>query len=270
MGPSEMRKYVEIINTVRPVQILAYVEAIYELAKFIEREGLKVWSPRAIMTSAGTLYGYMREVIERVFQAPVYNRYGSREVGDIACECEAHQGLHVCPLTHYVEILREDGTSAPPGEIGEVVVTSLINYAMPLIRYRIGDMAAWADHNCSCGRRWPLLKEVTGRTADTFISSSGRRVHGEYFTHLVYFRDWVKKFQFVQESPDRIRLLVIPAVPKNEINEIIAREKADIEAKIQVAMGPECKLEIEVVDDIPASPSGKYRYTISKVAPNGN
>lgn len=270
MGPSEMRKYVEIINTVRPVQILAYVEAIYELAKFIEREGLKVWSPRAIMTSAGTLYGYMREVIERVFQAPVYNRYGSREVGDIACECEAHQGLHVCPLTHYVEILREDGTSAPPGEIGEVVVTSLINYAMPLIRYRIGDMAAWADHDCSCGRRWPLLKEVTGRMADTFISSTGRRVHGEYFTHLVYFRDWVKKFQFVQESPDRIRLLVIPAVPKGEINEIIAREKADIEAKIQVAMGPECKLEIEVVDDIPPSPSGKYRYTISKVAPNGN
>lgn len=270
MGPSEMRKYVEIINTVRPVQILAYVEAIYELAKFIEREGLKVWSPRAIMTSAGTLYGYMRETIERVFQAPVYNRYGSREVGDIACECEAHQGLHVCPLTHYVEILREDGTSAPPGEIGEVVVTSLINYAMPLIRYRIGDMAAWADHNCSCGRRWPLLKEVTGRTADTFISSSGRRVHGEYFTHLVYFRDWVKKFQFVQESPERIRLLVIPAVPKDEIKEIIAREKADIEAKIQVAMGPECKLEIEVVDDIPPSPSGKYRYTISKVAPNGN
>lgn len=270
MGPAEMRKYVEIINTARPVQILAYVEAIYELAKFIEREGLKVWSPRAIMTSAGTLYGYMREVIERVFQAPVYNRYGSREVGDIACECEAHQGLHVCPLTHYVEILREDGTSTPPGEIGEVVVTSLINYAMPLIRYRIGDMAAWTDHNCSCGRRWPLLKEVTGRTADTFISSSGRRVHGEYFTHLVYFRDWVKKFQFVQESPERIRLLVVPAVAKDKLEEIVVREKADIETKIQVAMGPECKLEIEVVDDIPPSPSGKYRYTISKVATNGS
>lgn len=270
MGPAEMKRYVKIINTVRPVQILAYAEAMYELARFVEQEELEVWSPRAVMTSAGTLYDYMRELIGRVFQAPVYNRYGSREVGDIACECEAHQGLHICPLTHYVEIVRENGSPAPPGEIGEVVVTSLTNYAMPLIRYRIGDMAAWAEYECSCGRKWPLLKEVTGRTADTFISPSGIRVHGEYFTHLVYFRDWVRKFQFIQETRERVRLLVIPAVPKEKLKEIIDQERADIEQKIQAAMGPECKLEIEVVDDIPSSPSGKYRYTISKEASDGS
>ncbi|MGQ9581827.1 MAG: phenylacetate--CoA ligase family protein [Armatimonadota bacterium] len=266
MKPADMNDFVKIINVIRPVQILAYAEAMYELAKFIEQERLNVHSPHAIMTSAGTLYNYMRETIQRVFGAPVFNRYGSREVGDIACECEVHQGLHVCPVMYYVEILREDGSPARPGEVGEVVVTSLTNYAMPLIRYRIGDMAAWAETSCSCGRSWPLLKEVTGRVTDTFVSASRTKVNGEYFTHLLYFRDWIKKFQFVQESYTRIRLLIIPAIPTDQAKYVVEQERAALLAKVRAVMGPECILEIELVDDIPLSPSGKYRYTISKVS----
>lgn len=269
MGPSEMREYVRLINDVRPVQILAYAEAAYELARFVEREGLKVSPPRAVMTSAGTLYDYMRETIQQVFGAPVFNRYGSREVGDIACECEAHEGLHVCPVTQYVEILREDGTPVGPGEVGEVVVTSLTNYAMPLIRYRIGDMALWAAEKCSCGRAWPLLKTIIGRVADTFITKDGTRVHGEYFTHLVYFRDWIQKFQFVQEDYDFISLLVVPSCRFEEAREIVKHEHQDLEKKVQIVMGGSCRLEIKLVEDIPPSPSGKYRYTVSKVAKGG-
>ena len=134
MDEDKMYEYVDIINHQRPVQILAYVSSIYELARFIERKGLKVYSPKAIMTSAGTLYRPMREVIERVFQAPVFNRYGSREVGDMACKCEVRNGLHVSPLTHYIEILRADRTPAEAGEAGEVVVTSLVIFSMSLIR----------------------------------------------------------------------------------------------------------------------------------------
>ena len=265
MSEEDLDQYVAIINKVKPVQILAYAQAIYELARHVEEKKLVIWSPRAIMTTAGTLHVHMREVIERVFGAPVFNRYGSREVGDIACECEAHEGLHICPFTHYVEIVREDGTPAEPGEVGEVVVTSLINYAMPLIRYRIGDMAAWADEKCRCGRAWPLLKEVTGRVTDMFVSASGTRVHGEYFTHLLYFRDWVKKFQFVQESHTHILLRVVPAVSLEQAKRIAEQEHAELEDKVRLVMGPACKLEIEFVDDIPPSSSGKYRYTISKV-----
>lgn len=266
MTVDNMHSYVRTINEVRPVQILAYTESIYELARFIEQEDLTVHAPRAIMTSAGTLYPHMREVIERVFRAPVFNRYGSREVGGIACECEAHKGLHVSPLTHYVEIVCEDGSPAAPGHVGEVVVTSLVNYAMPLIRYCIGDMALWSETECSCGRKWPLLREVTGRVSDTFTSATGIKVHGEYFTHLLYLRDWVKKFQFVQETYTFIRLLVVPSVPFDRARQLVDHEKADIEAKVQLVMGPECKLEIELVDEITPSPSGKYRYTISKVS----
>ena len=87
MTPAEMEAYVKKINEFKPIQILAYAESIYELSRFIEDEDLWIYSPRAIMTSAGTLFPHMRDTIGRVFKAPVFNRYGSREVGDIACEC---------------------------------------------------------------------------------------------------------------------------------------------------------------------------------------
>lgn len=227
MTESDMLDYVQAINEARPAQILAYAESIYELSRFIEQKGLDVYSPQAIMTSAGTLFPNMREVIERIFQAPVFNRYGSREVGDIACECEAHGGLHVSPLTHYVEILREDGTLAAPGEVGEVVVTSLVNYAMPLIRYRIGDMAVWAEEKCSCKRAWPLLRDVVGRTMDVFTRRDGTKVVPEYFIHIigvVLKPSWLQKFQVIQEDYEHVRLLVVPTIDKERAKKEIERE----------------------------------------------
>lgn len=268
MSESDMLDYVKAINRVRPVQILAYADSIYELSQFIEQKGIDVCSPRAIMTSAGTLYPHMRESIERIFRAPAFNRYGSREVGDIACECEAHKGLHVSPLTHYVEILREDGTPAGPGEVGEVVVTSLVNYAMPLIRYRIGDMAVWSEEECSCKRAWPLLREVIGRTTDVFTKRDGTKIVPEYFIHIigvVLKPSWLRKFQVIQEDYDHIRLLVEPAIDKKDAQRELEREKPELEEKVHLVMGKDCRLDIELVDYIPPSPSGKYRYTISKV-----
>ena len=269
MTERDMLDYILIINKVRPMQILAYVESIYELSRFVEREGLEVYSPRAIMTSAGTLYPHMRDTIGRVFRAPIFNRYGSREVGDIACECEAHRGLHVSPLTHYVEILRKDGTPAAPGEVGDVVVTSLFNYAMPIIRYHIGDMAVWAEEKCSCGRTWPLLRNVVGRTTDVFTRRDGTKVVPEYFIHIigvVLKPSWLRKFQVIQEDYNRICLRIVPAIDKESARRELEREKPELERKVRLVMGIDCRLEIELVDDIPPSSSGKYRYTISKVS----
>jgi len=265
MGESEMRTFVDRINEVQPVQILAYVESAYELAQFIEQEGLEVHSPQAIMTSAGTLHAHMRETIRRVFRAPVFNRYGSREVGDIACECEAHEGLHVSAPTHYVEILRPDGTPTDPGEVGEIVVTLLTNYAMPLIRYRIGDMGAWAESSCSCGRSWPLLAEVTGRVSDTFVTDDGKRIHGEFFTHLFYGEEWVQKFQVIQESVRQITIAVVPSGSTAHADRRLRDEMEAIRTDIHSVMGETCDVRFDVREEIPPTDSGKYRYTISKV-----
>ncbi len=266
MSEEKMRKYVETINQFKPEQILAYVESIHQLALFVERCQLDVYRPKAIMTSAGTLFASMRTKIERVFGAPVFNRYGSREVGDIACECEKHEGLHVSSPTHLVEIVRDNGEPVAPGETGEIVVTLLTNYAMPIIRYRIGDMGSWAKGPCSCGRSYPLIKELTGRVTDTFVTGTGTQVHGEYFTHLFYFQSWVKKFQVIQEQHDQVRVLLVPSDPNSLHKNQYESSLSDIRSKIQLVMGEECRVYFEMREEIMTSPSGKYRYTISNVA----
>lgn len=146
------------------------------------------------------------------------------------------------------------------------MVTSLTNYAMPLIRYRIGDVASWADAPCSCGRGWPLLRSIQGRVSDTFVTTGGDLVPGQYFDYAFFLQDWVEKYQVVQEAPDRIRAIVVLRQDAFGTDETRADGMAEIARKTRAVMGDQCRVEFEFVHDIEPSPSGKYRYTISKVA----
>lgn len=258
----EMRECLAELSRDPPKLIVAYVQALDDLASLAEEEGIELAPQRAIISTAGTLEPHMRERIERVFGCRVFDRYGSREVGDIAGECHHRRGLHVFPWTNYVEVLADDADRpAAPGEAGRVVVTSLCNYAMPLIRYEIGDRASLPADGapaCPCGRGGQRLARLFGRTVDTFKAPDGRMVNGEYFTHLLYFRDFITRFQVVQRSPNRLvyRMVTAGPAPEAELEEIVAGTRA--------ALGPECEVEFEFVERIEPSPSGKYRYTISE------
>ncbi len=265
MTPVNMRAFITELNTRRPQLIIAYAQAIYELAKFAEREAISIVPQVAVLTSAGTLYGFMREKIETVFQCKVYDRYGSREVGDIACECSTHAGLHVFPWTNYVEVVDDAGQRVPNGVEGHILVTSLTNFAMPLIRYAIGDRGVLCASECACGRRGQLLQKVLGRSVDAFRAADGTLVDGEYFTHLLYFKGWVRKFQVIQKE----RSLVVFRIAPTEVS-YQPQELDEIAEKTRVVMGPVCNIKFEFMDDIPSSASGKYRYTISEVGEGPN
>lgn len=271
MSPDRMREYVEAIRRVRPRQILAYVDAAVELGKFLEAHGLEVPPPGAIMTSAGTLHPHMREVIERCFRAPVFNRYGSREVGDVACECERHNGLHVCSPTHHVEILKSDGTPTDAGEVGEVVITSLTNFAMPLVRYRIGDLAAWSAAQCECGRGWPILSEVTGRVTELLFTANGSTVSPLTLVHMIGVTSnpggWIRQFQVVQQRDRSLLVRLVAVVPPDQIRARYETQLGQIEAAIQRAFGGGASVSFEFPSEIQPSPSGKYAYVISHAEP---
>lgn len=262
LSPQRMREGVNVLNRKGPALVMAYASAAYEFARFVEREGLFLKPQQAVVTSAGTLYPFMREPIARVFGCPVYNLYGSREVSLIGCEVPGINGLWVPPWSNFVEILDDAGNPVPPGADGNIVVTCLTNFAMPLVRYRIGDRGALAPEAGANGHSSAqVLKHVSGRNVDMFRTRDGKLVDGEYFTHLLYFRPWIRQFQVVQKDYEYVqfRIIQVNGGPNPaELNEITAKSR--------LVMGDKCQVDFEFLHELPPHPAGKYRYTISEVA----
>lgn len=263
MTRENMTRYVEQINSRRPSWIEAYAQPIAELARFIKQKGLSVHSPRGVLTSAGTLYPEMRLLIEEVFGCRVFNRYGGREAGGIACSCGEQTGLHVSVWNTYVEILDDKLKPVPPGQVGKVYVTTLNNYTMPLIRYDVGDMAIWQDKLCLCGRTTPVLANVVGRSTEVFKTRDGRIIPAELFIHfigVVFNAGYIDKFQVVQREYEKILIRVV-------LNDRAQFEtfKNRIVALVQSVMGVDCAVGFEYVEDIKSLPSGKFLYTVCEV-----
>jgi len=260
MSNSDMKRYIKILNKHKPKLIVAYAQSIYEIAKFAKANRIHVKKQNAIHTAAGPLYDFMRKEIGDVFQCEVFNHYGSREVGAIASECKAHDGLHIMMEHTLVEVLDESGRPCQPGEEGEIFVTTLNNYSMPIIRYKIGDIGIMQEYKkCSCGCTYPKLQEVTGRTTDLFKTINNSIVSGAYFIVVLFFRKGIKAYQVIQK---RLDLIVVKIVKDGEVSK---EDLLDIEEKIKIVMGQECNVVFEFVDSIPKTKTGKHLYTISEL-----
>lgn len=260
---------IQDINALKPRTIWGYTDGIYTIAKYIVRTHARVHPPAALFGGGGTLLPYMREAIETAFSAPMVNMYGSREMGDIACECEQRVGLHVSSHSHRVEILDTQGRPVIDQD-GDIIVTSLHNYAMPFIRYVIGDRGRLTAEQCSCGRGFPLLEHVLGRSMESFLTSEGAIVSPTYLISTLGTAldpHVFKKFQLVQEDLFHVTLKVIPGSQvdpeKMHSNFSLAEER------IKSLMGEKCNFSCKVVDDIPSTDSGKYLYTVCKVPTEG-
>jgi phenylacetate-CoA ligase len=258
MTKDTMRECLCMLSRRPPKLIIAYAQSLYELACFAEREGIVIAPQNAAITSAGTLYEFMRQAISKVFQCPVYNRYGSREVGNIACERPGLKGLWTAPWGNYVDVVDHDGVSLTPGVEGDLIITCLTNFAMPLLRYQIGDRGVLAGQRQLGGQ---VLERVSGRNVDTFKLSDGTLIDGEYFTHLIYFRDWVRKFQVIQKEYDQVLF-------RMELNHSLEPPKAElmeIAAGVRTVMGASCHVNFEFPEEIAPASSGKFRFTISEI-----
>jgi phenylacetate-CoA ligase len=261
MSDSVMSQYVKRWNSFKPKMVWAYTSSIYEFAEYIKRSGSRICNPASIVCTAETLTEDVRNFVEEVLGCPVLNQYGSREVGVGACECLRKEGLHTFPLHNKIELLDQNLDHCAPGKMGGIYVTTLNNYSMPLIRYQIGDTAVVSEkEGCSCGRGWPLIAALTGRTSDHFRTKDGKLVHGEYFTHLFYNKSEIRRFRVVQHDYDDIEILIEPA------NKVSRETLVDIEKKTKLVLGEQCDITFSITEQIPRSPSGKYRYTISEVS----
>ncbi len=264
MAPDRMAAYHADLERFQPDIIQAYASSVYLFAKFLKASGIRPTYPRvSIISSAEKLFPHMRAEIEEVFPTRVFDRYGSREVSAMAAECDQHEGLHIQMPGYILETVDPVTLKTVVGQPGEIVVTVLHNHATPFLRYRIGDMGVLDTAPCACGRTFYRLREVVGRTSDNFLMPDGRIVHGEYFTHIFYGREGVEQFQFIQHAPEEFSLQIVPTLRYRP-----STAKA-IESEVREMIGPVAKLRLEVREQIPKTPSGKYRFTISHVDVGG-
>jgi phenylacetate-CoA ligase len=259
MTEEDMENYIKTINVYKPDLIRGYAGSLYELCRYAERKNIDVYTPKIVVGAAETLSDEMRHKIENMFGTKVYDYYGSRETNNLAGECK--EGLmHVLAFHNYIEVLNNHNQPVKEGEEGRVIVTNLHNYSMPFLRYEIGDMAVLGPKKCKCGNTLPTLKKVTGRITDHFVKEDGTIIPAEFFIHLIGVvcnKGFVKKFQVIQEDYKRIKLLVIL---EGNISE---SEKEDIEDKIKLVMGQDCKIVWDFIEEIPKTSQGKYLYTKS-------
>ena len=208
--------------------------------------------PRLVFTSGELLDPATRRGVESGLGAPVYDVYGCTEVKEIAWECPAREGYHVNADWVLVE------TDGAPGRPGRLLVTSLANFAMPLLRYQVGDTGVVLEGRCPCGRGLPLIRPTLGRSVDYLDLPDGTTIAPYSLTCAVEAVEGMRQYQFVQMERDAVELRVVP----NEDFGDASRQA--LHAALRPVL-PGVAVRVELVPAIPAEPSGKYRIVQSRV-----
>jgi len=243
----------------RGLQFLeGYPSTLYILARFLERRG-EALRMKAVLTSSETLLPIQRETIESAFSCRVYDFFGHAERVAFATECERHVGKHIAEEFGAVEITNAAGSPVSDGEAGYLVGTSLYNTAMPLFRYRTSDVSAILTERCLCGRTLRRIRDVTTKAEDIVVTPDGRMISPSILTHPFKPLTQVLKSQIVQERVDHITVKILPSM------EFSTNDQEHLIQELRLRLGSEMSIDIEIVSNIQAEPSGKFRWVISKV-----
>jgi phenylacetate-CoA ligase len=254
----------DVIDAIRrhhPVLIDGYAESLNLLAAYLRQGGRPGFSPVAIMSSAQALPDNVRSVIESGFHSKVYDKYGAREFSGIAYQCGHSRDHHVMDESYIVELLVND-RPARPGETGEVVITDLSNFSVPLIRYRIGDLAVAVDEDepCPCGRNLSRIGQIQGRTQAIVHCANGTWLPSAFFLH--FFKDYEHLIRFFQIKQDRPGEFTLKIVKGRRFTE---PELHAMMHELRRFVGPDTGIAIEYCDSIPLLETGKRSPVVSSV-----
>jgi phenylacetate-CoA ligase len=263
-----LERFRERYEKQRPKLLYAYSTVLAAFAGYLKRRGMK-HRPRVLIATAEVMNAENRRLIESVFGVPVTMFYGSREVGMVATECKEHEGLHFHPWSSYVEF--DPIGDTPDGPAYRLLITDLLNYGQPFIRYDTGDCVTLPEQRCACGSWFPVVRQILGRVCEGIVLSDGSIVPGiSLGTQMAQmghtFRS-VAQVQFVQKSLGHIHL----RYAVKEENTAKQPELDSICKAIDGLMNHPMKWSLEQVADIPRERSGKIRLCISEIpAPDPN
>jgi phenylacetate-CoA ligase len=253
-------RVLERVRATQPPILTGYAGAIEALADHVLATGARIEPPRAVFCTGMEVTDRCLQLAEQAFRAPAVDVYVTNEFGVVAWSCPVRRDLlHVNDDAFVVEVLGQDGRPVPPGTLGELVVTSLGLASMPLIRYRMGDMAASVADRCACGRGLGLLTRVHGRTAHAIRRTSGALITTPFVTSLfgrAHAHEWVRGFQVREEPGRRLRFLLNVRRPPSE------DQRSALTRSVESGVGDDFEIAFEVVDRIPVAPSGKLQFLV--------
>jgi phenylacetate-CoA ligase len=214
---------------------------------------------KVVFVTSEVLMPYQRDLISETFNCAVSNGYGGRESGYIANEC-SQGGMHIMADAIILEIVDSEGRPAPIGESGEIVVTDLYSEEAPFIRYATGDIGAVSARQCPCGRAYPLLERIEGRSNDSIVSPDGRVINALALVYPLREVEGIEQFRITQKLLDTFHVQIMR-------NQHFRRESEDRirNAWIQLLRSP-LQVSFEYVSGFSRQRSGKFRHVISEVA----
>ena len=255
----------ERVRALNPPIITGYAGAIEALADHMLTTGARIKPPRAVFCTAMEVTDRCLELAEQAFLAPAADVYVTNEFGVIGWSCPVRRDLlHINDDALLVEVVGPDGSPVPSGTQGELVVTGLGLTSMPLVRYKMGDIAARIAGPCECGRGLGLLTRVQGRTAHAIRRPNGALITTPVITHLfgrAQAYQWVRRFQVREEPGHRLRLLLEARRPPSEA------QRHTLIRTIQSGVGADFQVALEIVDHIPVAPNGKLQLLVPWMRP---
>ena len=256
----EPKELVSKLLEIKPDVIETQPSTLKLICEFAKKNNITAISPKLIFTRAELLSREDREQIESVFNTKLTDLYGTTEFGIVAWECEKHQGYHINSDIVVVEAIRDD--QQVYGQEGQVICTDLTNYTMPFIRYALGDIVVLSKEKCSCGRNFPIIELVEGRTNDFVTLASGKILTPLLLVLCLEKIDGISQYKLVQEKMDTFNVQIIEGQNFTEAT------KEKIRKKLREILGGNAQINIDMVREIPKDKSGKVHPVVSKVPVN--
>jgi phenylacetate-CoA ligase len=262
LSDAHLDSALDVLESRRIQYLFGYPGSLYWLAQRAAKRGWNT-SLRSIVTWGDNLYSHYRRTIESVFRARIFDTYGCGEGMQIAAQCGATNAYHIHVPDVIVECLDDNGRPVPAGELGNLVLTRLHPGAMPLIRYKIGDVGIMGTaESCACGRSYDMMDSIQGRDTDIVVTPSGNRLIVHFFTGILEHFPEIDCFQVIQDVPDSIVVRVVPAAGFNQ------QTASRVVGALQEKGARDLRIDVEAVNEIPVAPSGKRRFVIAKPLSN--